>query len=43
LSVKVLGRTLRVFHYWSIAMVTGAVLLVGIAGTQAPPKDDDAV
>jgi len=44
LSVKWLGRTLRHFHYWSIAFVTIAVIFVGTAGIEEkPPTDDDCV
>jgi drug/metabolite transporter (DMT)-like permease len=41
LSVKWLGRTLRSFHYYSIALVLVAVVLVGLAGTEEKPATDD--
>lgn len=43
LSVKWLGRTLRHFHYYSIGFVTIAVILVGTAGIEEKPPDDDEV
>jgi len=41
LSVQWLGKTLRSFHYWSIAFVVIAVVLVGTAGTQQDSDTDD--
>lgn len=37
LSVRYLGRTLRSFHYYSIALVMVAVVLVGLAGIEESP------
>ena len=39
ISVKVLGRTLRSFHYWAIFFVIIAVIVVGLAGVE---QDSDS-
>ena len=42
LSVKWLGRTLRSFHYYAIALVIIAIIFVGTAGIQQNSSGDDS-
>lgn len=42
ISVKVLGRTLRKFHYWAIFFVMVAVIVVGLAGVQQDSGEDSS-